>query len=77
MGRRSAVSVVLFLFPVVATVAVLVGLETTRAAHGQAPLFAPPIDNSVTTETYCQVAIGVTPLPGRYTCEHPCISRGG
>lgn len=37
---------------------ILIGLDANRRATGQAPLFQ---DNSVSTDTYCQKAYGITP----------------
>lgn len=58
MGLRSLVSFGLIAIPIGATLGILLGLDAHRSATGQQPLFT---DNSVSTDTYCQKAYGVTP----------------
>lgn len=58
MGIRSLVSFGLIALPVGVTLGVLIGLDANRRATGQAPLFQ---DNSVSIDTYCQKAYGISP----------------
>ncbi|KAK5076978.1 hypothetical protein LTS08_007533 [Lithohypha guttulata] len=66
MGIRSLVSFGLIAVPIGATLGVLIGLDAHRSATGQQPLFQ---DNSVSIDTYCQKAYGITPrsLGQQYT----------
>ena len=74
MGLRSLVSFGMIAIPIGATLGVLLGLDAHRSATGQTPLFQ---DNSVTTETYCQKAYGITPASTgqQYTCKSPPSSK--
>lgn len=58
MGLRSLISFVLLAIPIGATLGILLGLDAHRTATGQQPLFQ---DNSVSIDTYCQKAYGITP----------------
>lgn len=70
MGFRSLISFGMVAIPIGATLAVLLGLDAHRSATGQTPLFQ---DNSVSTDTYCQKAYGITPASTgqQYTCKSP------
>lgn len=68
MGIRSLVSVGMLAIPIGATLGILLALDAHRTATGQTPLFQ---DNSVSKDTYCQKAYGITPssVGQQYTCE--------
>lgn len=74
MGFRSLISFGMIAIPIGATLGVLLGLDAHRSATGQTPLFQ---DNSVTTDTYCQKAYGITPpsTGQQYTCKLPLSSK--
>lgn len=58
MSVRFLVNFGLLAIPIGATLGILLGLQSHRAATGQAPLF---VDNSVTKTQYCQKAYGIHP----------------
>ena len=69
MGVRSIVSFGLFIVPVAITIAVLLGIDLSRHASGKKSIFALPPNTKITTDIFCQLGYGFTPLPGRFTCK--------
>ncbi|KAM0329466.1 hypothetical protein ACHAQA_004775 [Verticillium albo-atrum] len=61
LNFRWLVNVGLLGLPVAVTVGILVGLQSHREATGQPPLWAPPVDNGISEDTYCQRAFGIHP----------------
>ena len=74
MGLRSLVSFGLIAIPIGATLGILLGLDAHRSATGQSPLFQ---DDTVSINTYCQKAYGITPpsTGQQYTCKSILLAR--
>jgi hypothetical protein len=70
MGAKSLISFGFFILPAAVTISVLLGLQSYRTSRG---LTKPFVSNAVETNTYCQLAFGITPDTGgqQYTCEFP------
>ncbi|KAK4937956.1 hypothetical protein LTR10_021521 [Elasticomyces elasticus] len=71
MGLKSVISYGFLILPAAVTIGVLLGLQTYRESQG---LSGPFTSNKVETNTYCQLAFGITPDTGgqQYTCESHC-----
>ena len=68
MGIRSLVSFGLFVLPIAVTLGILLAIDLPRHSKGQKSIFTPPPLTKITTDTFCQLAYGFTPDPGRFTC---------
>ena len=68
MGLRSLVSLGFLVLPIAVTLGVLLGLQAFRESRGMPPPF---LSNKVETNTYCQIATGISPATHglQYTCE--------
>ncbi|KAI1618411.1 concanavalin A-like lectin/glucanase domain-containing protein [Exophiala viscosa] len=61
MGLKSLISYGFLILPAAVTIGVLLGLQTYRESQG---LSGPFTSNKVETNTYCQLAFGITPATG-------------
>jgi hypothetical protein len=61
MGAKSLISFGFFILPAAVTISVLLGLQSYRTSRG---LTKPFVSNAVETNTYCQLAFGITPDTG-------------
>lgn len=71
MGLKSLISYGFLILPAAVTISVLLGLQSYRESRGMS---APFVSNKVVTNTYCQLAFGITPATDgqQYTRESPC-----
>jgi len=67
MLRLTLLSVFFFLLPIAVTIGLTLALESQRIFFGKG---AP---TRLTTNTYCEKLLGITPYPARYICEQPPI----
>jgi hypothetical protein len=58
MGLKSLISYGFLILPAAVTISVLLGLQSYRESRGMS---APFVSNKVSTDTYCQLAFGITP----------------
>jgi hypothetical protein len=79
MGLLWIINFVLLSIPIGATLGVLLGIQSHRAAAGEEPLFQPappgpgeaPDDDRITVKSYCNETIGISPPSqgDHYTCK--------